>query len=221
MFNVRNRLRWQSATGVLTAVAVMTGVHAQEGDADQSILEEVVVTGVAQGVTKLDTSVSISSLDYDNSYKFASRSLGEIYRSLPGLRSEPATGEGNGSIAVRGIPLATGGYKYVQLQEDGLPVLQFGDIIAGNVPNYVRGDFSLARVEAIRGGSASTLTSGAPGGIINHISKTGEDSDGGSIGLSFGLDFDELRLDFGYGGRITEDMYGYVGGYWREGRGGT
>ncbi len=219
MPNVRFHLLWRSLAGVVATLAVASGANAQEDDTQQSILEEVVVTGVARGVTKLDTSVSISSLDYDNSYKFASRSLGEIYRSLPGLRSEPATGEGNGSIAVRGIPLATGGYKYVQLQEDGLPVLQFGDIIAGNVPNYVRGDFTLQRVEAIRGGSASTLTSGAPGGIINHISKTGEDGDGGSIGMSFGLDFDELRFDFGYGGQITDDMYGYVGGYWREGEG--
>ncbi|MEO1035921.1 MAG: TonB-dependent receptor [Pseudomonadota bacterium] len=217
MSNVRFQRRFLA--GVAAVLTVATGANAQDDGERESILEEVVVTGVARGVTKLDTSVSVSSLNYDNSYKFASRSLGEIYRSLPGLRSEPATGEGNGSIAVRGIPLATGGYKYVQLQEDGLPVLQFGDIIAGNVPNYVRGDYSLARVEAIRGGSASTLTSGAPGGIINHISKTGQEGDAGSIGLSFGLDFDELRVDFGYGGQITDDMYGYVGGYWREGEG--
>ena len=221
MFKTRPDFASRAAIALIAALAMpQVGIAQQEAnDESDSILEEVVVTGVARGVVKLDTSVSISSLDYNDAYKFSSRSLGEIYRSLPGLRSEPATGEGNGSIAVRGIPLATGGYKYVQLQEDGLPVLQFGDIIAGNVPNYVRGDYNLARVEAIRGGSASTLTSGAPGGIINHISQTGEDDPGGSIGLSFGLDYDELRLDFGYGGQITDDMYGYIGGYWREGEG--
>ena len=153
-------------------------------DQEESIFEEVVVTGVARGTVKLDTSISVSSLDYNEAYKFSARGVAEIYRSLPGLRSEPATGEGNGSIAVRGIPLATGGYKYVQVQEDGLPILQYGDIIVGNVPNFVRGDFTLARIESIRGGSASTLTSDAPGGIINHISKTGEEGDGGSIGMS-------------------------------------
>ncbi len=202
----------------LALVAISGGALAQEEDGNDSILEEVVVTGVARGTVKLETSVSVSSLDYSEANKYSARSLGEIYRSLPGLRSEPATGEGNGSIAVRGIPLATGGYKYVQLQEDGLPVLQFGDIIVGNVPNYVRGDFTLSRIEAIRGGSASTLTSDAPGGIINHISKTGEE-EGGAIGLGFGLDFDELRFDFNYGGPLSDDMYFHVGGYWREGEG--
>ncbi len=210
--------RLMAAAGML-AVAVTAGAQSESEDSESgSILEEVVVTGVARGTVKLDTSVSVSSLDYNDAYKFSSRGVAEIYRSLPGLRSEPATGEGNGSIAVRGIPLATGGYKYVQVQEDGLPILQFGDIIVGNVPNFVRGDFSLARIESIRGGSASTLTSDAPGGIINHISKTGED-EGGAVGVSYGLDFDELRFDFAYGGRISDTMYGHIGGYWREGEG--
>ena len=210
---------WHRLLGMLALVAVAATAGAQENaDEQESILEEVVVTGVARGTVKLDTSISISSMDYNQVNKFSSRGIAELYRSLPGMRSEPATGEGNGSIAVRGIPLATGGYKYVQLQEDGLPILQFGDIIVGNVPNYVRGDFSLARIEAIRGGSASTLTSDAPGGIINHISKTGEE-EGGAIGLSFGLDYDELRFDFAYGGSITDDIYGQIGGYWREGEG--
>ena len=152
--------------------------------------------------------------------KTAPRSLGEIYRSLPGIRSEPATGEGNGSIAIRGIPLATGGYKYVQLQEDGLPVLQFGDIVAGNVPNFIRGDYTLSYVEAIRGGSASTLATYAPGGIINHISKDGS-SEEGAIGVSYGLDFDEIRTDFSYGsGELgNSGVFFHVGGYFREGEG--
>ncbi len=210
---------FHSLAAPLALAAFAVPAFAQEAtDEQESIFEEIVVTGVARGTVKLDTSVSISSLDYNEVNKYSPRGIAELYRSLPGLRSEPATGEGNGSIAVRGIPLATGGYKYVQLQEDGLPILQYGDIIVGNVPNYVRGDFSLSRIEAIRGGSASTLTSDAPGGIINHISRTGQE-DGGSIGLSFGLDYDELRFDFAYGGRITDDMYGHIGGYWREGEG--
>ncbi len=204
--------------GSLALAALAVPAYAQTADEQDSIFEEVVVTGVARGTVKLETSISISSMDYNQVNEYSPRGIAELYRSLPGLRSEPATGEGNGSIAVRGIPLATGGYKYVQLQEDGLPILQFGDIIVGNVPNFVRGDYTLSRIEAIRGGSASTLTSGAPGGIINHITQTGEE-EGGSFGLSFGLDYDELRYDFAYGGPITDNMYGHIGGYWREGEG--
>ncbi|MEL7448345.1 MAG: TonB-dependent receptor [Pseudomonadota bacterium] len=214
----RRLLHQLFGTLALAALAVPAGAQEEGAEEPTSILEEVVVTGVARGAVKLDTSISVSTMNDEQISRFPSRGIAELYRSLPGMRSEPATGEGNGSIAVRGIPLATGGYKYVQLQEDGLPILQFGDIIVGNVPNFVRGDFNLERIEAIRGGSASTLTSDAPGGIINHISKTGE-VEGGSIGLTFGLDYDELRYDFAYGGSITDDIYGHIGGYWREGEG--
>ena len=207
---------------MLAVAAIPSLALAQDSDEDGPSLlemEEVVVTGVAQGVTKLDTSVSVSSFNTEEIGKFSSRSIGEFYRSIPGIRSEPATGEGNGSISVRGIPLATGGYKYVQLQEDGLPVLQYGDIIAGNSPNYIRGDFTLERIEAIRGGSASTLTSSAPGAIINHISKTGT-YEGGSAALTYGVDdFDEFRLDFDYGGPINDTLRFHIGGYFRQGEG--
>jgi len=210
-----------ATAGVVALSLSATAQTDVSSDAEDGGLEfdTVIVTGVASGTNKLDTSVSVSTLNFEDAYKTAPRSLGELYRSIPGIRSEPATGEGNGSIAVRGIPLATGGYKYVQLQEDGLPVLQFGDIVAGNVPNYVRGDFTLNRIESIRGGSASTLTSYAPGGIINHLSKTGEDGDGGAVGISIGLDYDEIRYDFDYGGEIANDLFFHVGGFYREGEG--
>ncbi|MDJ0919881.1 MAG: TonB-dependent receptor [Henriciella sp.] len=220
-----NRPRSSHMLMATASVALLAGAAFAQDDAISSDEEsglkfdKVVVTGVASGTAKLDTSVSVSTVDFEDAFKTAPRSLGELYRSIPGVRSEPATGEGNGSIAVRGIPLATGGYKYVQLQEDGLPVLQFGDIVAGNVPNYVRGDFALDRIESVRGGSASTLATYAPGGIINHISKTGEDGDGGSIGVSLGLDYDEIRYDFDYGGEIANDLFFHVGGFYREGEG--
>ena len=63
----------------------------------------------------------------------------------------------------------------MQLHEDGLPVLEFGDMNFANTDNFVRYDWTLGRVESIRGGSASIVSSNSPGGIINMISKTGGD----------------------------------------------
>ncbi|MGC6766924.1 TonB-dependent receptor plug domain-containing protein, partial [Escherichia coli] len=81
-------------------------------------------------------------------------------------------GEGNANYTVRGLPLAAGGSKYMQFQEDGLPVLEFGDIFNVAVDVYMRPDFNVAAIESIRGGSGSTFSSNAPGGLINLISKT-------------------------------------------------
>ncbi len=180
--------------------------------------QDIVVTGVAQGRNRLETSISVSSLDADLTSKIPPRNTAEILRNLPGVRVEASGGEGNANISVRGLPVASGGSKFLQLQEDGLPVLEFGDIIFGNADIFIRNDLSLARIESVRGGSASTFASNSPGGIINFISKTGE-KDGGSFQLSSGLDYREYRADFAYGGHIDANTRYEMSGFYRIGDG--
>lgn len=180
--------------------------------------EDIVVTAVARAQNRLDTSVSVSSLGQETIATMAPRSVAEIFRSLPGIRSEASGGEGNANIAVRGLPVATGGGKYVQLQEDGLGILEFGDIIFGNADIFLRSDFSLQRIESVRGGSASTFASNAPGGVINLISKTG-DVAGGAVQASIGLDYGEHRLDFAYGAPLGDGWRFHIGGFYRRGEG--
>ena len=144
--------------------------------------------------------------------------MAEIFRNIPGIRSESSGGEGNANIAVRGLPVASGGAKFLQLQEDGLPVLEYGDITFGNADIFLRSDLNIARVEAVRGGSASTFASNSPGGVINLISKTGE-TPGGSIQGTVGLDYGEYRIDADYGGRLSDTLRYHVGGFYRQGEG--
>ena len=178
----------------------------------------IVVTAVARGQNLLESSVSVSSLNADTIVDLAPRSSAELIRQIPGIRSESSGGDGNANIAVRGLPVASGGAKFLQLQEDGLPILEFGDITFGNADIFLRTDFNIARVEAVRGGSASTFASNSPGGVINFISKTGQ-SEGGSFGVTAGLDYREFRADFDYGGRIGPDTMFHIGGFSRIGDG--
>ncbi|SEH56841.1 Outer membrane receptor proteins, mostly Fe transport [Rheinheimera pacifica] len=181
--------------------------------------ERIVVTGaVSRNQTVMQSSVSVSSLTLDDIAVATPRSTAEIFRMLPGVRSEASGGEGNANIAVRGLPVASGGAKFLTLQEDGLPVMQFGDIAFGNADIFLRADATLARLDVIRGGSASTTASNSPGGIINFVSKTGEEN-GGSIAFTTGLDYDSFRTDFDYGGDINSDMRFHLGGFVRQGEG--
>jgi outer membrane receptor protein involved in Fe transport len=173
---------------------------------------EIIVTAVARGQNVLDSSVSVSSLDSEALVDLAPRSSAELIRQIPGIRSESSGGEGNANIAVRGLPVASGGAKFLQLQEDGLPILEFGDITFGNADIFLRTDYNIARVEAVRGGSASTFASNSPGGVINFISKTG-DREGGSFGLTAGLDYREYRADFDYGGSLGPNTTFHLGGF--------
>ncbi len=209
-----------SAVSLAVLGVIGSAAQAQEIDTGSQQLEEIVVTGVArQGVTKLEASVSVSSIDDSQIEKLAPRSTAEIFRGLPGIRAESSGGGGNANITIRGIPLATGGSKYTQIHEDGLPVLEFGDINFGNTDNFIRADRTIARIESVRGGSASTVASNSPGGIINMISKTGGEGAGGSVGLSVGLDYEEFRTDFEYGGSLNGNWDYHVGGFYRSGEG--
>ena len=106
----------------------------------------------------------------------------------------------------------------MQLQEDGLPILMFGDIAFATSDIFLRADQTVGRIEAIRGGSASTVASNSPAGIINMISKTGA-VEGGSVGMTIGLGFNNLRTDFAYGSPIGNGWSFHVGGFFRQGDG--
>lgn len=194
------------------------GTVAETESSDDLGLDEIVVTAVSGGVSKFRSSVSVSDLSLEELENFAPRSTAELFRNIPGIRSESSGGDNNANIQVRGLPVTTGGAKFVQLQEDGLPVLSFGDITFGNADNYLRADYNIARVEAIRGGSASTFASNAPGAVINFISRTGE-QESGDIAVTRGVDFDTTRVDINYGAPISETLFFNVGGFYRVGEG--
>ena len=182
-------------------------------------LDSVVITGTSTKLSKMKQSVSVSTFDADQIEKSGATSAAELLRSIPGIRSESSGGEGNANITVRGVPISAGGARYVQLQEDGLPVLLFGDIAFGTADQFVRADYSTDRLEAVRGGSASTLATNSPGGIVNFISKTGEEA-GGAAGLTVGMKPREFRLDADYGGALGAKTTFHIGGFQRYGEGG-
>ncbi|GGD19066.1 TonB-dependent receptor [Hyunsoonleella pacifica] len=185
---------------------------------DAQSLDQIIVTGVVNPKSKIESSVSVSTMDIELIEQAAPRSSGELFRNIPGIRAESSGGEGNANFNVRGVPISSGGSRYFQIQEDGLPLNLFGDTSFGNADNFLRIDSNIGRVEAIRGGSASTQTSNGPAGIINMISKTGA-TEGGSLGTTFGLDYQTSRLDFEYGAPLENGMSYHFGGFIRTGEG--
>jgi outer membrane receptor protein involved in Fe transport len=191
---------------------------AQESTEMSKTVKEVVVTGVSNPKSALESSISITTLKAKDINNAVPRTTAEIFRTIPGIRSESSGGDGNSNITVRGVPISAGGSRYMLIQEDGLPVLQFGDIAFGTQDQFVRFDNTTSRIEALRGGSASVLASNSPAGILNFISKTGE-NEGGSLTQTFGLGYKLFRTDFEYGSKITDNLFYHVGGFYRTGDG--
>lgn len=199
----------------LLALAIMSVAMPSFAEGD---LDEIIVTGVAGETKKMEATVSVSSIKPEAIAEFAPRSTAEIFKTLPGIRAESSSGEGNSNLSIRGLPNPSGGARYLALQENGLPLVLFGDINFGTADSFFRYDTSVAKVEAVRGGAAATLTSNSAGGIVNFIDKTGKE-EGGSIALTRGLDYDSTRVDYEAGGHLTDTVRFHIGGFTRQGDG--
>lgn len=208
------------------ALAAAPAAFAQEQSAQPTAWEAnrtvddnaTISTGVAKARDPLNSATSTSSIKEREITLLSPGSLADILRNVPGIRVEAGTGIANNSYTVRGLPLINAGAKYLQLQEDGLPVLEFGDFFVAPSDLFLRIDTTTAQIESIRGGSASTFASNAPGGVINVVSKTG-DVAGGSIQLSAGGNYGLGRVDLDYGGNLGAGWRFHVGGFYRQGEG--
>lgn len=223
--NMPNQLSKMSLAVALAVVVI--GAQAQDANSNTQTnqsaadknglnLDTVVITGSPIGKSKMKASVAISTLEADQIMQASPTNAAEILRSIPGVRAESSGGEGNANLTVRGVPISAGGARYVQFQEDGLPLILFGDVAFVTPDMYVRADGGLSHLEVVRGGSASTLATNAPGGIINFITRSGKEK-GGSIGISKGLDFNQTRYDFDYGAAISDKTRMFIGGFYRVG----
>lgn len=206
-------------SGMVHAQQTAPETTSAEDKKDTTNLNRVVVTATSAPKSKMRSSVSVTDVDSDRIKDFGARTEAEVLLLIPGIRTDSTAGSGgNANISVRGLPIASGGSKYVQLQEDGLPVVQFGDMNFGNNDYWIRFDDNVDTIQTLRGGSASVFASHAPGAVINYLSKTGKQK-GGSIGITRGLNYDETKVHGDFGMKLAPDLYFHLGGFVREGEG--
>ncbi len=227
--------------GQITLIASFTGFAKQERTIEVSEegykldfvlvedalrMDEVVITGAFDERTRMESSVSITTLSAELIQRQAPVSSADLLKNVPGVFVNAASGEVRNAVYSRGVsanstdPVA--GYSYVSLQEDGLPVT---NVTYGNYgPDYfLRNDVSVRRLAAVRGGSAAVTSFNAPGGIFNYISKTGGEEFEGLVQLKTGILGDGntyIRTDLNLGGPTgVQGLYYNIGGFYRNDEG--
>ncbi|MBP6181072.1 TonB-dependent receptor [Flavobacterium sp.] len=189
---------------------------------DQAALDEVVVTGVFDKRTRMQSSVAISTMNAKQIERTAATSAGDLLKNVPGVYVNQARGEIQNTVYSRGISAGSidnaNGYYYVSMQEDGLPVtnLNLG------VDYFLRPDAGTAKIEAVKGGTASILGANAPGGIFNYVSKEGGSKFAGEVRSKFGLEGNfknpYYRTDLNLGGPMNKSgsLTYNLSGFYRE-----
>ncbi len=177
-------------------------------------MEEVIVTGTASPErTKYESSVAITTFEADDLRRESPQSTADLVESVPGFWVESTSGETHGNVFARGI-IQDGGYRYVGLMEDGIPIYPVFELSFYNPDQLVRVDRTVRRVEVVRGGTAPIFTSGAVGGTINFITREPAGEPELDVGLEIG-DFGYYRVDGFWNGPIAGDWSLGVGGFYR------
>ena len=189
---------------------------------DQAALDEVVVTGVFDKRTKMNASVAISTLNLKQIEAVVPNSSADLLKNLPGVYVNTSKGEVGNSVYTRGLNY-NGGFFYVSMQEDGLPVVGISGLVQPDA--YLRADATISRVESVRGGTATILGPNAPGGLFNYVSKTGAQTLSAEVRARLGLEGNGqnpyYRVDFNVGGPLSKDktVTFNVGGFYRNANG--
>jgi len=221
--NLRRTLLLGVALSTITPCAVAQTQQSSGEEADEQVyradnmqLEEIVVTGRvgAANVTKFESAVAITSFSAEALREQAPLSPADLYAEIPGFHSEPSGGEVGNNVFPRGLP-QPGSFRFLKLQEDGLPIMEVQELAFVNADTLLRLDDSVRRVEAVRGGTSSIFASNAAGGIINHITRKGTQDFEGGASLEWG-DFNHYRFDGYVSGPISDDVLFSVGGFWRS-----
>ncbi len=174
-------------------------------------LEKIVVTGsTGRGVTKLESSVSITTLNEEQLAREMPLGTADLLEVIPGFWVEDSGGETNNNVAPRGLRGGEG-FRYIGVQEDGLPVVYDGVW----VDFYQRQDITIQTMEAVRGGTSGLLTTNGPAALVNFITKKPDDINEGALKLS-ATDYGMYRAEGFYSGPISDDWKMLIGGFYRQ-----
>ena len=211
---------------VLLSAGAVSAFQAQAADkpaATDTSVDEVIVTGVFSAKAIEDAPISISAVSAEELAQQVATSSADLLRNVPGVFVNSSLGEIRNVVFSRGVSAdsldGSGGYFYVSMQEDGLPVEPVTSTNFG--PDFfLRPDIMLDRLEALRGGTATVTGTNAPGGIFNYISRTGKSNPGAEIQAKYGLEGDGrnpyVRADVYAGGQLSDSTYYAVGGFYRK-----
>lgn len=134
----------------------------QQAPEETQDLQEIVVTGTTSRDRPLITSsADITFATREDIDRRAPRSTADLLELVPGVFVEGTAGELSNNYSVRG--LQGGGQRFIQLEEDGLPIIYQG----GGADFFFSQDLTIDRLEAVKGGSSGVLTVNGAGATIN------------------------------------------------------
>lgn len=196
-------------------IAIAQASYAQNNDSEHAgALDEIIVTGVAEGTRKFDATFNINTINEEDMQMLAPAGAAALLGNIPGFFAEGGTaGETHNNVLVRGLPQA-GGYRYVPNLIDGLPAFEEPEAPFMNNDVFIKPDLMTTSVEAVKGGPGAILYSNALGAAVNYVTRTGTQDFKGGYKFEVG-DWGHVRNEFFVSGPVNDNLTFAVGGFFR------
>jgi iron complex outermembrane receptor protein len=154
-------------TGVVAATLCVAAGVASAAQPPVSIGEPVIVTATRFEDRYLDKPVNVSIITAEDIKNSTARTVPELLRQLPGIRTRDSSGSPNLQVDMRGFGISGDQNTLVLL--DGVRISENEQTTV----NWIGIPLSaIERIEVMRGSGAVLYGGGATGGTINIITKT-------------------------------------------------
>jgi len=204
---------------VAFAFAMPAAAFAQaDSDTDEDAIEEIVVTGTGASVarTQFETPQTVTQFNEDDIRSFSSSSQADILTQLPGVSAEGGGGEVATNVFHRALP-SGGQFSFTPLLYDGMPAFTTFGLNSSAFDVFYRNDLGIARSEFVSGGVSNLFGPGSVAGIVNYLSKTGDDDPTGTLQFEVAEE-GRFRGDYFFSGPLgddSSDTYYALSGYYR------
>ncbi|MEL6447716.1 MAG: TonB-dependent receptor [Pseudomonadota bacterium] len=189
-----------------------------DSDDEGGVIEEIVVTGTGASVarTQFETPQTVTQFNEEDIRSFSSSSQADILTQLPGVSAEGGGGEVATNVFHRALP-SGGQFSFTPLLYDGMPAFTTFGLNSSAFDVYYRNDLGIQRSEFVSGGVSNLFGPGSVAGIVNYISKTGDDDPTGTVQVEVAEE-GRFRGDYFFSGPLGGDSsntYYALSGYYR------
>lgn len=200
-----SRAHSRRARSLLLSVTALTAVcapvvYAQDA-AENIVLDEILVTSASSIATSVqDAPASITVIDQETIQTSGARDVRDLLRTVPGLNLTRGN-DGNSGVSFRGLS-----------SNRTLTLIDGKRVSSRNsFARHYRGDLQIVpvdaieRIEVVRGPMSTLYGSDAMGGVVNIITKKGEEVWSGSVTTEFGIADESTTAD-------SRSVSGYLSG---------
>jgi outer membrane receptor protein involved in Fe transport len=196
------------STGSPAADQTQAAATPDQAGSETAPMQDIIVTGNTSGKrTLFDSSSDVTLASAADLQRKAPRSTAEALELVPGVFVEGTAGNVSNNYSVRG--LRGGAQTFIQLEEDGLPIIYGG----GGADEYFQNDITIDRLEAVEGGTSGILAVNGAAATINFISIKPNFDHATSMVRFTGTSYGQGRADAYFSAPIAHNLAFNVGGY--------